>query len=459
MAGNYDVGIAIKAFDDFSPTFKKLEKSFSEIERGLERTTSKIGKFGAKMKSLSKSLAIRVTAPILAGGAYIFKQVNDFDELHKRLLLTTGSATTANQALEGIRKTFKETEVPLDQLGKTTMALLGFGYSVEKANQQTKMFAEIAEGTSAGFEAVSNTIIRAEMRAKKNKGGFIDPMSAQRLLRTIPALSVEIRKMGEQAGISGENAYKAFVRGKVGVSLLDEALMRVSKNKATDTMEESLTKVHHIFQLFAEDIGESISGTTDAKAAVDSFRATLSKAEDTFRDFVGHHATLVKYVAIFLAIAAVMAPILYIGGLLLGVFAAIFSPIGLIVVGIAAIGFGIYKAYKQLKPFRDFCNAIWEIIKKIAEFWYKIIGSKVVKAAGWVYHKMFTETPAGKESPKTSITPMGAKGIAQTHNVNATSTVNLNINYPKGIVGKVSSSDASTKVSSLNRGAYMAPSR
>jgi hypothetical protein len=385
MAGNYDVGISIKALDEFSETFKTLQKQLTSMQKGFEKASHSLDKFSEKFKTIGRKLSISLTAPIAGAGAYIYKQVNDFDDINKKLILATGSAAKAQEVFSGLREVFKETDIPMRELSTSAMGLMSLGLSTEKAMAKLKMMVSVAEGAEGSFGDVSYAIIRAETIARRtqasNKGLLlIDAKSAMTLKNLIPALIPTLSSMAGLTKYTGKQIADSFVQGGVSVSFFEEALKRVSAREAADSMEESITKIHHILQLFAYDLGESVTGTTDAKNAVEALRQKLSGLEHKFLAFAKANPEIIKMVAAFAGALAIIGPM----AILIGMMA---NPVSLVAAGIMGAGLWMVYLYNHSKSFHDTVNKIKDTFNEnlqILKDTYHWFGKCYDKAKKWI---------------------------------------------------------------------------
>jgi uncharacterized membrane protein YphA (DoxX/SURF4 family) len=160
------------------------------------------------------------------------------------------------------------------------------------------------------------------------------------LKKILPGLAGEIRKLG------GEAMFNSFVRGTLQLKNFEKALSNLAKNKAPDTMEESLTKMHHALQVFAYDIGTAALSQTDAQGRAEGLVASLAALEEKFTIFSKANPQIIKMAVGFAAVLAVIGPL----AILIGMIA---NPISLITLAVLAAGVGMVYLYNKSQYFRD----------------------------------------------------------------------------------------------------------
>lgn len=426
MAGNYDVAISIKALDEFSATFQKLQKQLSDAIKKSEKTESAFAKMSAKFKSFGKSMSLRVTAPITAMGGYMLKQVNEFSEARKKIFLTTHDMGKMQEMMEGVNEVFKTTNNSLEDLSDSAGTFIGMGASIPKATEMLKVFAAVAGGSHISFKELSDVILRGYIGAKKTKEGFIPSMVAKELGTKLPDINYQLEKMGK--GLSSR-----FAQGKLSVEKFNEALSMVGKNAAPDNIADNLSKIHHTFQVITWDIAEVIFKSDELNKKGEDIVEKFSNMEVKFKEFINKYPQAIKYTAIFAASLAVIAPLILLCS----------STIGLIALGISALVVGTVYLYNKFEFVRDIVKEIWMTIKNM---WNTL--KAVINAIGTAYTKTkeviapaFAPPPAemtGYKSPY-SLGNFGVQATLQKHQLLNQSNVKITVDdkSEKGIVKKV----------------------
>ena len=459
MAGNYDVGISIKALDEFSSTFNSLQKQLGSIQTGVEKTSAKFSQFGSKMRNIGRSLSMRLTAPIMAGAGYAFKQVMDFDEINEQLFKTTGSLAKAKIAFESVRKIATTTGWNPEEIASIETRFMGLGNSAEEAAKKTDIYAKAALGSGHSISELSNIMIRAEiMSAKAGKGHGMFPLrSATQLLKAIPAVGVELKKMGIISGTSAEIIAKAFGQSKISVNSVNEALGRIAANTHGLSIEQNMKRIHNIFRYFIFDAAEAVFGTNDIKEATDKLGDKLNHLGVQFGAFAKAHPTLIKIAAGFLAIVAIVGPLCILIG-------AILSPIGLIAIGIGIAIAAVIYLYNKFSLVRDCVSGIanifkmdWEILKFIGRTMEELYES-AKKFVNMMAHP-FGGGEAANQSQTQMPSLLGGGFSMMAAKLHKSQDVNVNVKVDQdGRVKDVKTQGANQKTN-LNTAPYMALSR
>lgn len=218
------------------------------------------------------------------------------------------AATQLNSILTGIMKPTKDAE----------KAMLALGTSKEKLRQQIK---------DKGLLSVFETLKEA---SETNSGAF------ERVFGNVRALRGILDLTGKSAATTAE----IFNRMANTTGITNSSFQELNKS-ASFQLQKGLKSLVSSFT----DLGVTL---------MDSFLPLIQNVigftQSLFKSFNELSPVTKQLVIGFAAFAAVLPTILTVGGSLVGIFAAMVSPIGLIAAGVAAVAFVIYKNWSEVAP-------------------------------------------------------------------------------------------------------------
>ena len=391
----------ILARDRASGTFDKFGNS-------VDGTSSKMSKFTGLMKTAGKAAAYGLGAGLVigAGAAVKFAEAAAEDEQAATLLagaLEKNAGATKKQVAQvedWITAIGRAKGVADDDLRPALSRLVTATHDVQKAQLLAQVAMDVSAGSGKSLEAVSTALMKAQ-------NGQVSSLS--------------------RLGINTKNAAGETISMEQAVRRMSETFGGAASEKA-NTFQGKLDRL----RLMASEAGESIGYkllplgikltdwiTSTAIPAVEAFteewkkgvgtggqvRAVLEKVGAvvvSVSKFVWQHkeavaALAVGYVAfkgVLLAVkvqqaislallkahtvgtientvvtkAAAAATKVWAAGQWLLNAALTANPIGLVIVGVAALSAGIFIAYKKSETFRTGVHKVWEALKKFIGF-------------------------------------------------------------------------------------------
>lgn len=141
---------------------KKLDKSFAETRRGMQ-------KLSANMNRIGKDLSLKLTLPIVGFGAYAVKAASDAEETFSKFgVVFKDVAEESEIVADNFRKNFGLSGVAAKQLLSDTGDLLsGFGFagdmSLDLSKKVNELAVDLASFTnfSGGAEGASKALTKA----------------------------------------------------------------------------------------------------------------------------------------------------------------------------------------------------------------------------------------------------------------------------------------------------------
>jgi hypothetical protein len=449
---NFDVGINIKALDEFSQTFATLNKQFASVQNSVQKTESKLERFGAKMKNIGRSLSLRLTAPIMAGAGYAFKQMIDFDTMNEQLLRVTGSTEKAKIAFQRVKDISESTGWNPEEIATITSRFMGLGNTLEDAAKKTEIYSKVVLGSKHSLTDLSSLMLRAEAMSKKaGKGQGAFPMrSAQMLIKYVPAIAIEMQKAGIAAGKTAKQVMDAFEAGTISVDLVNEALGRVAANTHGLSIEQNMMRIHNILRYFVYDAAEAVFGTEDMKTAMDRLGDKLKELEDKFGVFAKAHPEIIKITAGFIGVLAVLGPI----AMGIGAISNACIVLGTVLKSnIMPYVLPLYALVKGLLTLRGInFGDVGADLKKVGE----MLKKGDFKGIGRGLYAGAIATEKKNSVSDFIMQSMGGSAIPQNNKVETSSQIALKIDDPKGYVKDVTKRDSNQKTN-FNLGYNMWP--
>jgi hypothetical protein len=351
----------------------------SEFSRGLESSQKKLKRFG---KSVDQSF--KKTAILAAGlGAAAFKfveageasatanarilQINEsmglfgdqakgvtdrLVKLAEATALNTGVDQNAIKLTQAKLLTFKELAATADQVGgafdRATMAAIdmaaaGFGEAESNAVQLGKALNDPIKGITAltrsgiTFTAEEKKLIETLVNSGK----------------TLEAQDLILKAIETQVGGTAEATANASDKMRIGFKLVSEQIGTA------------------LLPLFEELVSFLQTSVIPQMAGLSDFISRNSEAIKIFAiALVGIVATLGTLSLVIKAVNIVMTTfnaIVKIATIIQAGFNLILSlnPIGLLVIGVAALAAGFVLAYQKIEPFRDLIDSIIQRIKDL----------------------------------------------------------------------------------------------
>jgi nitrate reductase NapE component len=331
----------VKAVDQFSATYSKMNQA---IETG-EQKISSFNKRLNQVNDTAKSLALRVSTPIAAFGAFGIKEflnekkafdslIHTLDNLGAKAPLTFKQITDAANAIE--LKSIYQTD---DIVNDVTHRLVRLG-TVAPINllKAQSTIVDFASKFNMGLEGATNVFSRA----------LQDPVSGIRVFeQRLGKLDPKMKKFIESLVDSGQVA-------KAQAELLNYAASKVGGAAEAD-------KLNHPFIIMTEAI--SRVATEFGRELLPGFQEFVIILKDLSYKFAAlspetkRFITWTAIVIALLPIAAIALVGLVVGIKALGVaFLFLKGPVGLTIIGLTLVGAWLVKVYKAGGPFTGFID-------------------------------------------------------------------------------------------------------
>ena len=348
----------------------------SGFSQALRQVQDKLKDVGNQMKEFGSTMSTYVSLPLAALGAASIKAFGDIQSLKNGLTAITGSAEEANQQFVRLKELAKLPGLGLKEVTKGSMNLQVIGFTAEKAEKSIKAFgnavatvgggADQFERATYGLAQLANTDfpLGEDLNIIKDAIPQVTPLLKEAFGT---ARSDELKELG----ISSGQVVDAIVNG---LSKLPPVTGGV--NAAFENLKDG------IFSNLAE-VGKIINDNLDISEFADKIVNSLTRITEWFKSL---SPEVQKAVLVFAGLAIVLPPIIAGLGVFISTilpalmtgFAALASPITLVVAAIAAAAYAIYENWDAIveyftkgdgSSFFDavvvYATSFWESLKSI----------------------------------------------------------------------------------------------
>lgn len=318
----------------------KLTADLSQFTKGLDRALQKVDEVGQKMESAGKKMTLGLTVPITAMGGAAVSSAVKFEKLETSLAVLTGSAENGAKAFERLKQFSASTPFQLADLVSVNNQLLGFGMSVDGAFNSLKMLGDVAAVSGAdlsrvavafGQSAAAGRVMTQDLNQFINNG-----IPIYQILGDITGKNVgELRDLASQGGITFDLLQKGFEKATSEGGTFYQGTLKLSK-----TLGGRLSTLKDNIDILAASFGEIIG------EYLDPFISLIQEAAVNFKNLDENTKKTIVQIAAF---AAAIGPVLATLGVfsttvlpaMAAGFAALTSPITLVIAAIGALGAAI----------------------------------------------------------------------------------------------------------------------
>ncbi len=316
----------------------KLKDKFTKTMGGAERSTEKVR---GKARNLDGQLKKLQGTAVKAFGAFaVFSAVKGIANLgiemeQTRVAFSTflGDADKANATIKELNEFSNVTPFTNDQVIKAGKSLLAFGTPVENLKKQLKSIGDISAGTGKDFNELTTIYGKAQIAGT---------LYAEDINQLVEAGIPIIGEFAKQLGVPEGEIKKLASQGKIGFGELQTAFQNLTGDGGMffDLMEkQSKTVGGQISTLKGKlgDVGVTLGEALlpvlqDMIVHISALTEWISKNKDAIAAWVPFIA---KTVGVILAIVAAIK--IWMGVQTMINFLLTANPIGLIIVGIAAL--------------------------------------------------------------------------------------------------------------------------
>ncbi len=380
---------------EISNLFVSIGLDMKEFEKGITGFQNKMKTVGKNIGDVGKTMSKNITAPVLAAAGAAFGLANQYASMGDDIAKTAVKLGISTDALQ-------EMEYWAGQNGVSASSM---ERAVGRLNQRIGLAADGSDKYAGALNNLGVEIFEASGKIRSTEDVMYDTIAA---LRNIEDSSVQSAMAADLFGTKmARDLMPALQDGSLS---LEEATKKI--HEMGGVMSKEATEAAEQYQDSMDDLKRSFSGVFMELAnnfipiinddllpaiqehvipAIREFAERISKLVDWFMDL---NPETQKMIGIAVGLAAALGPVLMIVGPLITGIAALVSPVGLVVVAIAAaIAIGVLlwrnwdtikdkaaKLVKSIKKEWDIFKAdtlqTWEDISSaVSSTWSKITGT------------------------------------------------------------------------------------
>ena len=436
--------------DQISGSLNKIQGNLSKFQQGATSSASKIDKaFGGtfdRFNNLVKTTAIGTVGMGAAIAGFGIKTATELQAMSANFETLTGSAEKGQKVFSDLKKMGASTPFETQDLAKATQTMLAFGISVEDSQKYLGMLGDVSMGNkeklgslSLAFSQMQSTgrLMGQDLLQMINQGFNPLTIIAQKTGKSMAVLKKEmedgkittemVTDAFKTATSEGGLFYKGMDRGSQTLAGRFSTLMDNAKNLSAGFVglaEDGTVVEGSLLDLVQKGVNKLIEAMENVDVAqlskdVASGIESIIKAVKNGIEFYKKYETAINAVAVFLATLVVglyafhtaMKVIQGVGV----IFTALTSPVGLVVLAIAAlvaIGYVVYENWNIITKFlgdlfnsiknsfisawtaiSNFFNSIWNSVKNaIQAGWNFIIGviNTAIQSIIWAFQNWQT---------------------------------------------------------------------
>ena len=347
-----DLQVGIGA--DISDLRAGLKQAEGQISSFVDKV-NQIGQLGDVLQGVGTKLTAGLTLPIVGLGAAAIKAFGDIEALKKGLEAVTGSADLAEAEFNKLKEVAKLPGLGMEEAVRGSINLQAIGMSADKSRKVLSQFgnavATVGKGTAEFERAV---------------------YGVQQLANTDFPLGEDLNIIKDALPQVSDLLKEAF-----GTSRSDELTkMGVSSQQVLDTILVGLEKLPRVtggIKGDFENLGDSMKTNLSRIGEIINKNLNISKLIDNITNFVDKAVTAFENLSpavqqgalVFAGLAAAIGPVLTVIGTFMSMmptmlsglgalkvaFTAMTGPIGLVVIGVAAIVTAIVANWGKIKPY------------------------------------------------------------------------------------------------------------
>lgn len=343
--------------------FVKIGADPAEYYKALDGMASKTAKFGNKLQSIGKSLSTYITLPLAGMGAVALKTSADFESVETALGVILKDGEKAKSLFREWQDFSSSTPLQLTDISKAGKSLLAFGIGAEDVTNKLRQIGDISSGIGAPIRDIAEIYGKARVQGRL----FAEDIN-QLTGRGIPIIG----ELAKQFNVS-ESAIKGMVaEGKVGFPDIELAFQNMTSagGQFHGMMDRQSKTLGGLYSTLKDNVVLGLREIGDQMVEAFNLKENMTKLIDWIKGLVTWFKNLspeVKATALKVtALVAAAGPLLTGIGFLVtgiipklivglkvvtGLFALLTSPIGLIVAGIAALGYIVVKNFDKIKPY------------------------------------------------------------------------------------------------------------
>lgn len=361
---------------------------FGGLDKDLEKLNNKLKHTGDRLTGIGKELSLKLTAPLVAAGAFALKSAADMEQLEVAFTTMLGSADDAKRVLEELNQFAAETPFDFPELADAARKLIAFGVSADDLQDELRALGDVSAGVGMSINEI------AEIYGKAKVQGQIFAEDINQLTgRGIPI----IQELAKQFGVTEGEVKKLVQTGQVGFANIQQAFKDLTSEggKFSGLMAAQSETLGGVFGSLQDNvmmtltvIGNKIVETFDLKNVI----AKVDELTQKIRTFAESHPKLTTLAVVIGTVTAAVGPLLVGIGSLLKLLPLMTSairvltttalgPWGLAIAGITAAVVYLWANWDEIWPALERTwYAVTEAVLTAAD---KILGA-LEKIYGWI---------------------------------------------------------------------------
>lgn len=338
------LSLVVSAKDRSSQTIAAVESKVESLREKVESVSDRMKSFGEGMQGIGTKMSAAISLPIIGIGAAALKAAADQEQLQIAFTTMLGSGEKAQKMLDDLARFSAETPFEMPQVQAAAKQLLAFGVSAEDIEPTLRQLGDVAAGVGApigdlaylfGTASASGRLMTADINQFATRGIPIIDALAQ----VLGVSTSKIRDMAAEGVITADHMKQAFAvmtadGSKFGGMM---AAQSASLLGMWSTLKDNLT-------ITLQQVGTEIIKALDLNTVVAGALEKVGELRVKLVEFIQVNPELTKMGLLFAGIATAIGPLLVGLGFIvtqvsaLGpVIAALTGPIGLVVLGVAAL--------------------------------------------------------------------------------------------------------------------------
>lgn len=397
------IGIAIDAINNASAVLKQVQNDLKALDGQSKSTSSSMDSFSSSLGGISSQLAgigagltATLTVPLTLLGKTMVEQVGNIEQLRVAFDTMLGSAEAGAKALNDVQQFAAKTPFDLPQVAAGAKQLLAFGTSTQDLIPTLKSLGDVSAGLNVPLERIILNYGQIQVQGKLTGRELRDFSTAgvpliETLAKQFGKTRSEITDMVSEGRIGFKDVEKAFqsMTGEGGrfFNLMEKqskTLQGVVSNIKDNFVRLSLSLLGVSTE--ANNFGEIIEGGpfSKLKDIAQGILENFGKVVEAFNKLDIETKNTIVGVGIFIAS---LGPLALIAAGITAAFAALATPIGLILTAFAAAGVSVVifrdklvEIVSFLKPFTD---AVVQFASTLGNTLYQAILLVINAFGGW----------------------------------------------------------------------------
>lgn len=374
---------------------KHYRREIDKTEKELRKLNKTAG--GSGLKNMFKGVGGKIAG---IGAAYLgvntitnvirgsIDTLSEFEKYQAVLTNTLGSSELAAQSMEDIKQFASSTPFQINELTDSYVKLANRGF-VPTTLEMERM-GDLASSTGKSFDQLTEAMLDAQTGEfeRLKEFGIMAKTNGDKVAFTFKGVTTEVDKTDDAI-----KNYILSLGGLDGVSGSMSAIMETTGGQISnfkdklDMLKLSIGEaLKPLFKIFIESASKDVKWLTDLikglSAAINGTALEADKAHGIMKtafniaSFIKENIDLIKTLAAIIG-TVVVATKIWAGVQALLNIALSANPIGLIVVGIAALIAGIVMAWKHSEKFRGTILGLWEAMKLLGDILKTLIIDRI----------------------------------------------------------------------------------